>query len=103
MITHQIIHQPEEPEPDATRKFKGKYGSEAHKKYIFERSWMRQTFQPGEWVKYRGQSHEIVDIYTHMSMPIEWKGLKPCYIELWNPKEKECILAHPSELKRTRK
>jgi hypothetical protein len=102
MITHQIIKQQERPKTSPKARYKGEFGSDDHKRYILERSWLHQPYSIGEWVVMAKKHYQIIDIYSHLSLPIQWDHLKPLYIELYDPETQELFLVHPSDIKKVK-
>lgn len=101
MITHQIARYAE-PEyvPPTTKRFKGQFGSDAHRKYIFERSYAHQPFQIGDKVRFDKQFYTIIDIYSHLSAGVLWDHLKPLYVEIYDADTEDCWIVHPGDLKK---
>lgn len=86
-----------------SKKFQGTSGSGEHKKFIFERAISQCHFELNDHVLYKRNPYQIVDIYMTYGDHVEWDGLKPRYIELWDhERPNEVILRHHSELRRKR-
>lgn len=102
MITHKIIRAPDKQLMDVNGKFKGEHHSEDHKRFILARSLMRNEWKIGQIVRHRGQKFQITDIYENNYFVV-WQGLMPKFIELYDPESNQCIVVHPSEIKRSRR
>lgn len=84
-------------------KFSGVSGSAAHKEFIFERAKLGHSFSKGDHVTLKRNPVQIVEIYEDYGPHVEWDGLCPKFVEVWDGNEKQLIvLVHPSQLRRKR-
>jgi hypothetical protein len=103
MIIHCIIK--EKPQPifplvvteEPTQRFRGVFGTEEHKRYIYER--LRGKFDFDYWddVEYKGKPGMICDILT-FDMCL-WEGLKCKFLEVWL-EDNSNVIVHPSEIRK---
>lgn len=105
MITHTIapymVPAPRvHVQGEQSKKFRGVPGSPDHKEFIFHRALKGCNFTIGQHVTYKRNPVQITDIYTVYSGCIEWDGLKPKFVEVYDGEE--LLLMHPSDLRRTR-
>lgn len=104
MITHEI--SPHKALPPLQRvtpigKFKGKQGSIEHKIFIFERARAYCPFSYGDQVRYNKTKSTgmVIDLYEDFGY-VEWEGLKPLFVEVFDYQSQELYVAHPSNLKK---
>ena len=100
MITHEIARYAEPAPVPSTKRFQGVFGSDVHRKYIFERSLKNQPFEIGDTVRFDKKKYTIVDIYTHLNAGVQWDHLKPLYVEIYDIDTQECWIVSPGDLKK---
>ena len=84
-------------------KFQGTSGSGEHKEFIFNRAKLSHSFDVGDHVTFKRNPVQIVAIYEDYGPHVEWDGLCPMFVEIFdgNPKG-DVVLVHPSQLRRKR-
>lgn len=88
-------------------KFKGEFGSEDHKKFIFIRALIGCKFKEGEKVRYKGQIGDILEVYTDFTDErIVWDKLYCRFVEViitaMDGKDYHSEVVHPNELRKVR-
>ena len=87
----------------STKKFQGTSGSPEHKEFIYRRSFNACNFSVGEHVTFKRNPVQIVAIYEDYGPHVEWDGLCPLFVEIYDGNDKgDVLLVHPSQLRRKR-
>lgn len=86
--------------PRGSRKSRPEIGSEQHKVEIFGRALEKCHYKAGDYVTYKGDAGQIIDVIDRYTAMVAWDGLKPLFIEVMSCDDGNSFLVHPSDIRK---
>lgn len=82
-----------------SRLYTGEIGGDSHKLFIFERTFNDCKFKEGEFVVYKRERWQVLDVCTSFE-EAQWDGLSANIVTIYLDGNMLCV--HPNRLKRTK-
>lgn len=102
MLTHSIApHRPPKMTvKQRSRLFTGEIGGDSHRLFIFERTLGDCKVKAGDYVTYKRQKWQVVDVCDDFEAGVVWDGLSANIVTIHLDGEVLCV--HPNRLTRTK-
>jgi hypothetical protein len=102
---YQEPYVPRQHKHQGIGRWKGKEGTDDHKRFIFQRAYSNCHWEEGDMALWKRNPVQILNILKDPDQQgVEWKGLSPQFVEVWLPTaptlDEEFFMVHPSDLKK---